>query len=59
MANKPQDTKLSGIKCENAGSATVTSWLKRRADKRADAFPDSKSENPIEKAATNDARRKR
>ena len=59
MANKPQDTKLSGINCENAGSATVTSWLKRRADKRADAFPGS-AEKPIdEKAATNDARRKR
>jgi hypothetical protein len=39
--NKPLDTKLAGIKSENSGSATVTSWLKRRADKRADAFPES------------------
>jgi hypothetical protein len=62
MANgKPQDCYLKNIKSENAGTASVSGWLKRRTDaKRADAFPESKSENPIEKVAgTNDARRKR
>jgi hypothetical protein len=59
MANKPQDTKLAGIKCENAGTASVSGWLKRRTDaKRSDAFAESKSENPIEKVATTDARKR-
>jgi hypothetical protein len=46
--SKPLDCRIAGVKSVSTGTAVVSGWLKRKADaNRADAFAESKSENPV------------